>query len=80
MRRDDGHVLRMALDFEVEGQVKKSWKTWKEQVEKEGVVVGLRREDVLRRSKWSVGVNRIDMDRKTHGENVWSTAQRQKKI
>ena len=25
LRREDGHVLRRALDFEVEGQRKKGW-------------------------------------------------------
>ena len=50
-----------ALDFEKEGQRKKGSpkKTWKKQVEKESMKVGLRREDVLCRSKWSVGVSMI---------------------
>ena len=26
LRREDGHVLRRALDFEVEGQRKKGWR------------------------------------------------------
>ena len=49
LRREDGHVFRRALDFEVDGQRNK-WKpmsTWKKQVEEESVNVGLRREDVL---------------------------------
>ena len=53
-------VLR-ALYFEVESQSKK-WlpkRTWKKQVREESVKVGLRREDALCRSKWSVGVSRI---------------------
>ena len=56
-----GHILRLALVFEVEGQRKKERpkKTWKKQVEEESVKVGLRREDALCCSKWSVGVNRI---------------------
>ena len=61
LRREDGHVLRRALDFEVEGQRKK-WrlkKTWKKQVVEESVKVALRREDALCRSKWSVGINKI---------------------
>ena len=35
LRREDGHVLRRALDFEVEGQRKKGRpkRTWKNQVE-----------------------------------------------
>ena len=49
LRREDSHVLRMALDFEVEGQRKKGWtkRTWKQQVDEESVKVGLRREDAL---------------------------------
>ena len=62
LRREDGHVLRRALDLEVEGQ---RWKgrpkrTWKRHFEEESVKVGLRREDVLCRSQWSVGINKID--------------------
>ena len=61
VRREDGHFLRRALDFEVEGQRKK-WRpkrTWKKQVEEESVKVCLRMEDALCRSRWSVGVNQI---------------------
>ena len=49
LRREDGHVLRRALDFEVEGQRKKGRlnRTWLKQVEEESVKVGLRREDTL---------------------------------
>ena len=42
LRREDGHVLRMALDFEVDGQWKKwtlKW-TWRKQVEEESVKAG----------------------------------------
>ena len=41
LRREDGHVLRRALDFEVEGQRRKGWskRTWKKQVEEESVKV-----------------------------------------
>ena len=58
---EDGYVLRKALDIEVEGQNKKgrSKRTWKKQVEEESVKVGLRREDALCRSKWSIGINHI---------------------
>ena len=44
LRRENGHVLRRALDFEVEGQRKK-WRpkrTWQKQVEEESVKVSLR--------------------------------------
>ena len=58
LRREDGHVLRKALDFEVEGQRKEGRlrRTWKEQDEEGSVKAGLRMEDALCRSKWSVGV------------------------
>ena len=61
LRREDGHVLRRALDLKVEGQMKKGrpMRTWKKQVEEESVKIGLRREDELCRSKWSVGVDLI---------------------
>ena len=37
LRRDDGHVLRKVLEFEVKGKRKRGQpnKTWKTQVEKE---------------------------------------------
>ena len=49
IRRENYHILRRVLDFEVEGQGKKgrSKRTWKKQVEEESVKVGLRREDAL---------------------------------
>ena len=61
MRREDGNVLRRALDFEVEGQRKKRRpkRTWKKQVGEKSVKGGLRREDAYCGSKWSVGVNQI---------------------
>ena len=61
LRREDGHVLRRALDFEVECHRKKGKpkRTWKKQVEEESVKVGLRRADAIYRSKWSVGINQI---------------------
>ena len=59
LRREDGHVLRRALDFEVEGQRRKGRpkRTWKKQFEEENVKIGMRREDAVCRSKWSVVVN-----------------------
>ena len=61
LRRVDGHMMRRALYFEVEGQRKKGRpkRTWKKEVEEESVKVGLRWEDILCRSKWSVGINQI---------------------
>ena len=52
LRREDGHVLRMAFDFEIESQWKKfrPKRTWKMLVEEESIKVGLRRKDSLCRS------------------------------
>ena len=61
LRREDSHILRRALDIEVECQRKK-WRgkrTWMKQVEEGSVKIGLKMEDALFRSKWSVGINQI---------------------
>ena len=52
LRREDGHVLRRILHFEVEGQGKRGRpkRSRKRQVEEESVKVRLRREDALCRS------------------------------
>ena len=49
LRREDGHVLRMAFNFEVEVimMIGRPKRTWKKQVEEKSVNVGLRREDAL---------------------------------
>ena len=49
LRRDDGHVLRRTLEFEVEGMRKRGRpkKTWKTQVEKENKSVGLEKENAM---------------------------------
>ena len=60
--REDGHVLRRALDLEVEGQRKK-WRMkrkWKNQFDEESVKVGLGIEDALCRATKSVGIKQID--------------------
>ena len=61
LRRDDGHVLRKGLEFEVKGKRKRGQpkKTWKTQVEKESKSVGLMNEDALNRARWRVGVGEI---------------------
>ena len=61
LRRNDGHVLRKALDFEVKGKRKRGQpkKTWKTQVEKESKSVGLEKEDALNQARWKVGVGEI---------------------
>ena len=47
IRRDYGHVLRKALEFEVKGKRKQGRprKTWRSQVEKESKSVHLKKED-----------------------------------
>ena len=49
LRIEDGHVLRRALDIEVEHQRKKGMveRTWKQQTEEKSVNVGLRMEDAI---------------------------------
>ena len=61
LRREDGHVLRRALDFEVEGQRKqlRPKRTWIKQVEEESMKVGLRRVDALCRSMVNVSLNKF---------------------
>ena len=61
LRREDGHVLRRALEFDVEGQRKKGRPKmmWKKQAEEESMKVGLRRKDTFCRSTCSVSVNKI---------------------
>ena len=61
LRTEDGRVLRIALDFEVEGQRKKGRlkRRWKKQVEQKCVNVGLGREDVPCLSKLGVGLDQI---------------------
>ena len=58
LRRDDGHVLRKVLEFEVRGKSKQGRpkKTWKMQVEKESKSVGLEKKDAMNRARWRVGV------------------------
>ena len=61
LRKENGHVLRNAFEYEVDGQRKKmslEW-AWKESVEEEVMMVGVGREDALYRSKRIVGVNHI---------------------
>ena len=61
LRREDGHVLRKALEFEVKGKRKQGRpkKTWKTQVEKESESVVLEKEDTLNRARWRVRVGEI---------------------
>ena len=61
LRRDEGHVLRTALEFEVDGRRKRGRpkKMWKKQVEEESKKVGLKKGDALNRSRWRSGVREI---------------------
>ena len=60
MRRDDRHVLRKALEFEVRGKRKRGRpKTWKTQVEKETMSMGLEKKDAMNRARWRLGVREI---------------------
>ena len=61
LRRDDGHVLRKALQFELKGKRKRGRpkRTWKMQVEKETKSVGLEKEDAMNRVRWRVGEEKI---------------------
>ena len=60
MKRDGGHVLRKALEFEVKGKRKRGRpkKMWKMQVEK-SKSVGLEKTDAMNQARWKVGVGEI---------------------
>ena len=60
LRRDDGHVLRKALEFEVNGKRKRGQpkKACKTQVEKKSKSVGFE-EDAANRVRWRVEVGKI---------------------
>ena len=63
LRRDDGHVLRKALEFEVrskrnQGRPKK---TWRRQVERESKNVGLEREDAMNRADGEWELERLPL-------------------
>ena len=55
--RDDGGILRKALEFEVRGTRKRGRqkKTCKMQVEKESKSVGLEKKDAMNPVRWRVG-------------------------
>ena len=61
MRKEEGHVLRRALDFEVEDQRKRMRRKrkWKKQIEVESVKVDMSPEDAFCRLKCIVGINPI---------------------
>ena len=49
LMREDSHVLKKALEFDVDGQRRKERlrRTWKMQIEEESMEVGMSREDAL---------------------------------
>ena len=53
LRRDDGHILRKALEFEVRGKRKpgRPKETWKSQVKKERKSVDLEKKDAMNQVK-----------------------------
>ena len=61
LRRDDGHILRKALEVEVRGKRKRGRpkKTWKMQEEEESKSVGLEKKDTMNQVRWRVGVREI---------------------
>ena len=61
LRRDDGHILRKALEFEVRGKRKpgRPKKMRKMQVERESKSVGLEKMDVMNRARWRMGLREI---------------------
>ena len=61
LRRDDGHVLRKALEFKVKDKKKRGRpkKTWKTQVEKESKSVRLEKRDAMNRARLRVAVRKI---------------------
>ena len=52
-------IVHYTTSFLCTRQFKDVKRTWKMQVEEEITKVGLRKEDTLRKTKWSVGVNMI---------------------
>ena len=58
LRRDDGHVLRKVLKFEMKRKRKRGRpkKKWKMQMEKETKSLGLEKKDAMNRARWRMGV------------------------
>ena len=61
LKRDDGHNLRKALEFEVRCKRKpgRPQMTWKMQVENESKSVGLEKKDAMNRLRWRTGVREM---------------------
>ena len=63
LRKDDDHVLRKALEFELDGRRKRGRpkKTWQRQVDEVSVLVGLSKDDAQDRGRWRDGVRKVAM-------------------
>ena len=61
LKRDNGNVLRRALDFEVAGRRGRGSLNmmWKRQEEEHTNQIGLKREDAIDRVKWCDGVYKL---------------------
>ena len=61
LRRDNGDVLRRALDFEVSGRRERGRPimTWKRQVEEHSGQNGLKKEDAINGTKWRDGIYQL---------------------
>ena len=61
LRRNNGDVLRRALDFEVAGRKRRGRPnmTRKRQVEEHIDQIGLKRKDAVDRTKWRDGVGKL---------------------
>ena len=66
MRRDEDHILRKALEFEVSGHRKRGRpkRTWIKQVEEDAKKVGMNIKDARNRRRWRNGVKAI-------AEEIW---------
>ena len=76
LRKEDGDVVRNALEFDVTGRRKRGrpTRTWRKQVEDERLKVGLNLKDAHNRTKWRERVRAIFMRSirlsSTNGDNT----------
>ena len=61
LRKDDEHVLRKAMEFELDAKRKRGRpkKMWQRQVGEDSALVGLRKDDAQDRGRWRDGVRRL---------------------
>ena len=78
LRREEGNILRNALDFEVVGRRKRGRpkSTWKKKVQEEVKKIGLVEMDELDRATWRKGIrkmkrrNEVNPATSVNGENT----------